>query len=1049
MLSPSDADSGVTPSAQTRRLAKSSAVAPHAQDWPTIDGFEILEELGRGGMGVVYKASQIELDRLVAVKMIRQQELTDPEFLLRFQMEAKAIAQIEHPHIVQIHSQGTIQKPGDMPSPYFILELVTGGDLRQRWNRSPQPPLLVGEMIEKLARAMHSVHEQGILHRDLKPGNVLLTPEGEPKITDFGLARFFDQQSGLPHANSPTREGVVLGTPEHMAPEQVSGENVLTPAVDVYALGIMLYEGLTGRCPFEGITDLDTLEQLRHQEPIPPSQILPAVPSDLETICLKCMEKEVEKRYATTAELAEDLNRYLNDRPILARRAGWTERARKWVRRKPALATALLMTFIAMLALVGVGVGLIYQSDLREAMAQTELQKQKAISAQAEESFQRERAERLLYGTQINLAGRAWEEGNVVRLRELLQKQIPDDPTETPDHRDLEWHYLQRSLQSEIWSTSVSGEVRAFGFTPKGDRYVLGTADGNFRIHDARTGKIIEQRKMDLPLTLSTMLSPTRQLIAALESKTGILSLVETSSGKTMASWSVPPLQYGRFCFSRDDSKLAYFNQFGSEIRLLDLRSKKQTHHFQRLGLLTWVGFNQDASLVFAADTSGNLKILDARSGKQLGVISLRENATFGTGGAQITISEGDQKIAVAHQDHTIRVFRRDGRLEHHLKETKSAILSLAFSRDGTRIAAGSSDHCIRVWDTKTGELLHYLRGHTETVHHVSFAPRGDRLLSCDQKGVIKLWDLRTDRDRLHFHVKAKEVRFSADSERIYALTRNQVVCCNLKTHQVRVVLERDQQEFLTRLVLSPDDQHFALISHRGISEGILVLYQTSGREVWEKRLKNQMFHDVDFSPDGQELATTDSRGVVQTWTLSGESKRMLNEPSILPGLFVRYTPDGRSILIASDGDEKVKKRLMLFDQKLKKVVSSVPLRSSPSRMASSRDGRLVFLSNNRQITAVDLKTGSELWNSRGHSQYVRSLVLSKSEERLITGSADGTIKIWDTLTGQEVLTLRERPGGVSTVALSPDGEWLASSSIYSEIRLRRVSPRHAEKSVK
>jgi hypothetical protein len=276
---------------------------------PVVPGYEVLEELGRGGMGVVYKARQTGLDRIVAVKMVLAGGQADADDLARFRGEAAAVARIRHPHIVQVHEVGEVGG-----RPYFSLEYAEGGSLAQALDGTPRPGRDAARLAETLARAVHAAHRAGIVHRDLKPANVLLMGDGTPKITDFGLAKHLDGPAG------PTRTGLIMGTPSYMAPEQAGGRSKeVGPATDVYALGSVLYELLTGRPPFKAATSLDTLLQVIEQEPAPPRLLNPAVERDLETVCLKCLEKDPRRRYATAEALADDLRRYLAGEPISTR----------------------------------------------------------------------------------------------------------------------------------------------------------------------------------------------------------------------------------------------------------------------------------------------------------------------------------------------------------------------------------------------------------------------------------------------------------------------------------------------------------------------------------------------------------------------------------------------------------------------------------------------------------------------------------------------------------------------------------------------------------
>ncbi len=324
------------------------------QPWPSIPGYEILGELGRGGMGVVYQARQLALKRLVALKMIRGAD-AGPEELARFRREAEAVARLQHPHIVQVYDVG--EHDG---RPFCALEFVEGGSLKSHLQGAPLPPADAARLVGVLARAAHYAHGQGVIHRDLKPANVLLAaPAGAgaepqaagltPKIADFGLAKQLADEPGF------TQTGQVIGTPSYMAPEQARGEAKAVGALaDVYALGAVLYELLTGRPPFRAATAYDTVQQVLHDDPVPPSRLQPQCPRDVETICLKCLSKEPVRRYASADALADDLQRFLDGRPILARPVGTAERALKWARRRPALAGLLAVSAAAVVVVVAV-----------------------------------------------------------------------------------------------------------------------------------------------------------------------------------------------------------------------------------------------------------------------------------------------------------------------------------------------------------------------------------------------------------------------------------------------------------------------------------------------------------------------------------------------------------------------------------------------------------------------------------------------------------------------------------------------------------------------
>ncbi len=342
--------------------------------------YELIKELGRGGMGVVYKARQISLNRPVALKLLKSDILASDDERRRFQNEAEAVALLDHPHIVPIFEVG--EHEGRQ---YFSMKLVGGPSLEKKLADYAADPKAAARLVKTAAEAVHHAHQRGILHRDLKPSNILLDERGEPYVTDFGLAKRVEGDSEM------TVSGAILGTPPYMAPEQASGRRgAVTTATDVYGLGAILYALLTGRAPFRGESVAEILEQVRERPPEPPSKINPRTPRDLEIICLKCLEKDPRRRYGSAQALAEDLGRYVAGEPIPARPVTRLERAVMWSRRNPAVASLLAM--VILVTVVGFG-GVFWQWRAAiKARSVSEARTQDALDAKAKESEAREAA---------------------------------------------------------------------------------------------------------------------------------------------------------------------------------------------------------------------------------------------------------------------------------------------------------------------------------------------------------------------------------------------------------------------------------------------------------------------------------------------------------------------------------------------------------------------------------------------------------------------------------------------------------------------------------
>jgi serine/threonine-protein kinase len=381
-IDPAPADPGATLDPGEAAVPAVKAGARRAgPDGPAVAGYDILGLLGRGGMGVVYKARHQKLKRLVALKMVLAGAHAGPQELGRFFIEAEAIAQLQHPNIVQVYEIG--EQDG---LPYLALEFVDGGSLNARLDGKPVPARDAARLAETLARAMGYAHLHGVVHRDLKPANVLVTADGQPKITDFGLAKRLEGDSGQ------TKSGTLMGTPAYMAPEQARGDiKVVGPLADVYSLGVILYQMLTGRTPFIGTSVIDTLHQVEHLEPVPPSRLQPSVPADLETVTLKCLQKDPGKRYASADALADDLRRFLAGEPILARPVGRAERLWRWCRRNPRVAalSAAVLALLVAVAVTSTAMAIRISREHAAAVEARDLAAQKA----ADEAAARERAD--------------------------------------------------------------------------------------------------------------------------------------------------------------------------------------------------------------------------------------------------------------------------------------------------------------------------------------------------------------------------------------------------------------------------------------------------------------------------------------------------------------------------------------------------------------------------------------------------------------------------------------------------------------------------------
>jgi len=487
--------------------------------------YELLKEIARGGMGVVYKARQTKLNRIVALKMILAGQLASPEAVQRFYIEAEAAASLEHPGIVPIYEVGQHEDQH-----FFSMGFIEGTSLDARVKEGPMLPREAAAITQQISEAIAYAHAQGVIHRDLKPANILIDASGDPKVTDFGLAKKTDADSGL------TGTGQILGTPGYMPPEQASGEtDTIGPAADIYSLGAILYALLTGRPPFQSANVMDTLVAVLEQEPVAPRQLNPALDVDLETICLKCLEKDATRRYGTADELVSELGRYLNGEPIHARPIGKLERGWRWCKRKPALAG---LSGLAMVLLLTLGIGgpllamqqaalteqaVTAQNDAERQRQKADRERQAAVSAEKKAEVERrkaederrkavasrEKTEATLARSNYFLAQARWDNNRAADARELLQR-VPQQ------QRNIEWYLARWQFEgSDVTLYGHTERVNSVSFSPDGTRIASGSWDSTIRLWDASTGEELHTLKGHTSFVRSVSFSPDGTRIAS------------------------------------------------------------------------------------------------------------------------------------------------------------------------------------------------------------------------------------------------------------------------------------------------------------------------------------------------------------------------------------------------------------------------------------------------------------------------------------------------------------------------------------------------------
>jgi hypothetical protein len=612
-----------------RPPARSGAEAANR---PGIAGYEILGELGRGGMGVVYQARHLKLNRVVALKMILAGAQAGPRDLARFRTEVEAVARLQHPNIVQVYEVG--EHDG---RPYFAMEFVDGGSLEQRRTAVPQPPRPAAQLLETLARTMHSVHQRGVVHRDLKPANVLMTADGTPKITDFGLAKRLDAEV------NPTLSGHILGTPSYMAPEQAQARaSQIGPGTDVHALGVILYELLTGRPPFTAATPWDTIRRVAFDEPVPPRRLQPRVPTDLETICLRCLQKEPERRYGSAEDLAEDLRRFLAGEPIRARPVGLGMRALKWAKRRSAPAALLVVSCLAVVALT-VG-AIVHTVQLQKALGE--------VNHHAEESRQRLVRLHVAQGAH-SLEDDDWF-GALVWFAEALRLDEGREDREEMHRVRIAAVLRQCPRPVQLWFHD--GPVWHAAFSPDGRQVLTTGEDGTAHVWDVGTGEAVGPPLRHKAAIWPGAFSPDgRSVVTA--GRDGTARVWDATTGRSL---TLPLSHDGPLtcAFFSPDGRSILTAAEDSTARIWEAATgEPRTGPLKHEGAVKWAEFSPDGRLVVTAGDDGKARVWHAGSGESATAPQtplLRHNGTVWVAAFS---PEGQSLVVTAGNDGTVRLW--------------------------------------------------------------------------------------------------------------------------------------------------------------------------------------------------------------------------------------------------------------------------------------------------------------------------------------------------------------------------------------------------------
>jgi serine/threonine protein kinase/WD40 repeat protein len=1032
----------------------------------TVPGYEILEIVGRGGMGVVYKAMQKGLNRLVALKMILNHTQAALEDHARFRYEAEAVARLKHPNIVQVFEIGEWEG-----RPFFTLEYLPGGNLHQFLKGKPQAPEFAARLTLQLAQAIDHAHQHGILHRDLKPANILLqlpiqtegeTPGSAPsgnrlpqlKIADFGLAKQVDNNTHL------TQTGTVAGTPHYMAPEQVRAKKneKLSWPVDVYGLGAILYEMLTGQRPFQSEHPVEVMNQVLNQNPVPPRRIDSKIPRDLETICLKCLEKRADQRYPSATELAADLERFLTNKPIEARPIGALSQSWRWCRRNPVVAGLLfatLMTFAVSLFVVTVLLSIaeeqraLTDSAAKKAREQQILASQKATEAEAERlnaekqteevSKQAKRHQRELYASRMLQVQSALDHGNLRRAREILQTYEPFSYG-AADFRSFEWHYLHTQSYERSIGFDIAQGCRSIAISPKGDSILAASLNGgalfdlrnHHRLRDFASEDFHQMHEFrhSLRYVRWVAYSPDAKFVAT-SSPARPLQVWEASTGKLRFSVEREEHEPGPIAFSPDGRWIAlgicnYDNITApGKVRFFEVTTGKQTAQLDDFdsGVVD-MAFSPDGSRFATVTRRGMLCVWNwsvAHAERRVGTFAFASALAW---------SPRDSEIAVGHLNGTItcydpRKLRETRRVSAHF----DTVETLAFSGDGEFLASGGRDTLLRIWDGRSMELFRSCRGHEQPVRSVAFDPVRNLLFSSSLDGSVRGWQYPNDPARTLLQpgvgliVRAK---ISCDGKRLLILGEmGDVSSYHLETGEILAArgATGERLDRAVRVVPDPTRKRSLVLNH---DRDPIWQWGDDGspptRLSWPN-LGPELIN-LAVSPDGKLLATLHDSGLMQIHSF--ETGKKLNEFKVLASsgrafAFHPQHPD-RIILGCYDGTVRVWQTdgtpLDRFELFQSPVVS----------FAFDREGKQLLSASDKGVAIlIDLASGKRIQTVRTLSGTISGIAFSPDQRRIVTAGSDCRVRLWDIETGEETLSLGSHNQGIDQVLFGGKGRQLIS----------------------
>lgn len=1019
----------------------------------TLGGYTLLRVLGTGGMGTVYEAEQTALKRTVALKVLNPHLSANTEAIQRFIREGEAAGRQQHPHIVAIHDVG--QENGVH---YIAQELVEGGRSLKEWlEELRQAQTLSNDHYHKLARffiqiahALQHAHDGGVIHRDLKPANLLIAPNGHPKVNDFGLALVED-------ALALSRTGQLAGTPYYMSPEQAASQRVgIDHRTDVFSLGVTLYEALTLTLAFTGDTSQQVIEKILLEDPVHPRKIRSRVPPELAAICLKAVEKNREHRYLTMAAFAEDLQRFLDDEPVLAKPPGLTRRARKWMRRHP------VWTASGVVAVVAFCVITVLLGQLWQALETSESRQTVAEAAMWD-----------AVGQTMSLTGRP--------DAALAAARTGPPPGASPEryHQQLASHLGMATSQVLM---GHQDDVYAVAITPDGKRLATTSADTTVRVWDLETGQNLHTLQGHQDPIFSIAITPdggkvvtgsrltarvwdlqTGEALHVLEGHEWVIySIAITPDGERVVTGSLDgrvriwALDTGtllkeiwlgnparRITLTPDGSKLITAERLmrGERVeedrygvRIWDMETYDMLEVLEgplHLDKIEAVAFTPDGLTMVTGSHDHTARVWDLNTGALSAVLTGHQD-----GAAALAITPDGTRLITGSYDHTARVWDlQTGASLHELQGHEGPVISVALTPDGTQIITGSSDHTARVWDLNTGALMGVFEGHQDTIVSLAIAPDGERLVTGSWDHTARVWGLQSSTGKV-LGTHQEDVLATAitpDGTKLVTTSRDHAArVWDLETGATLQVLE-EPSAVVSSIAITPDGGRLFTGSQSGRLTGWDV---ETGQLLYSS--DRHSFSALAMARDGIFGAMGHRTGRIAVWNHHEDTTRWSIQGHPLRVDAIAITPDAARLVTAA-ADKTVK----VWDMKTGVFLNELQgVEDSIYAMAFDPEGTLLVTgSRDHTVRIWDFEEGSTLQELEGHTDVIYSVAIEPESGRIFTGSSDNTVRIWDLATGAPIHVIHVHDFGGSATAITPDGMRLVTGSSDGHIRIWDVDP--------